>query len=210
MTRDSQELVPGSEGDTETEPSQPPSFELSSAVAGVVPDDTFTVDQAVDALGFGKFQVSCLFIFLLMRFKSLCPSELFQRDRDVMAPSLSTRPWMRWASASFRCAIEIKKNIEIFGNVLDRSLKQGELFSLLNFKDIFKRVISTRSRCYGTFMLNMEEIFYPNLKIYEIFFSIGYPLQEDNKSRKKNYWRRNLHRTHNIRNLVFLIELKCS
>jgi len=56
MTRDSQELVPGSEGDTETEPSQPPSFELSSAVAGVVPDDTFTVDQAVDALGFGKFQ----------------------------------------------------------------------------------------------------------------------------------------------------------
>uniref|UniRef100_A0A6A7G839 Synaptic vesicle 2-related protein-like n=2 Tax=Hirondellea gigas TaxID=1518452 RepID=A0A6A7G839_9CRUS len=41
----------------------PPSFdpgtqiELSAAVAGVVPDDTFTVDQAVNALGFGKFQV---------------------------------------------------------------------------------------------------------------------------------------------------------
>ncbi|KAF2348196.1 Major facilitator sugar transporter-like [Trinorchestia longiramus] len=31
-------------------------IELSAAVAGVVPDDTFTVDQAVNALGFGKFQ----------------------------------------------------------------------------------------------------------------------------------------------------------
>ncbi|XP_045607807.1 synaptic vesicle 2-related protein [Procambarus clarkii] len=32
-------------------------IEMSAAVSGVVPDDTFTVDQAVNALGFGKFQV---------------------------------------------------------------------------------------------------------------------------------------------------------
>jgi len=32
-------------------------IEMSAAVAGVVPDDTFTVDQAVNATGFGKFQV---------------------------------------------------------------------------------------------------------------------------------------------------------
>ncbi|XP_066974498.1 synaptic vesicle 2-related protein isoform X2 [Macrobrachium rosenbergii] len=32
-------------------------IEMSAAVSGVVPDDTFTVDQAVNALGFGKFQI---------------------------------------------------------------------------------------------------------------------------------------------------------
>ncbi|XP_050728587.1 synaptic vesicle 2-related protein-like [Eriocheir sinensis] len=32
-------------------------IEMSAAMPGVVPDDTFTVDQAVNTLGFGKFQV---------------------------------------------------------------------------------------------------------------------------------------------------------
>ncbi|CAG0885264.1 unnamed protein product [Darwinula stevensoni] len=32
-------------------------IEMTAAVAGVVPDDTFTVDQAVNALGFGRFQI---------------------------------------------------------------------------------------------------------------------------------------------------------
>ncbi|EFX74666.1 hypothetical protein DAPPUDRAFT_199755 [Daphnia pulex] len=32
-------------------------IEMSAAGAGVVPDDTFTVDQAVNATGFGRFQV---------------------------------------------------------------------------------------------------------------------------------------------------------
>ncbi|KAL7647379.1 UNVERIFIED_CONTAM: hypothetical protein RMT77_000975 [Armadillidium vulgare] len=32
-------------------------IEMSAAVSGVVPDDSFTVDHAVNALGFGKFQI---------------------------------------------------------------------------------------------------------------------------------------------------------
>ncbi|CAG0915694.1 unnamed protein product [Notodromas monacha] len=37
-------------------------IELTAAVAGVVPDDSFTVEQAVNALGFGKFQIRLSFI----------------------------------------------------------------------------------------------------------------------------------------------------
>ena len=32
-------------------------IELTAAVSGVVPDDTFTVTQAVNSIGFGRFQV---------------------------------------------------------------------------------------------------------------------------------------------------------
>ncbi|XP_043233664.1 synaptic vesicle 2-related protein-like isoform X1 [Amphibalanus amphitrite] len=32
-------------------------LEMTASTAGVVPDDTFTVDQAVNAIGFGRFQV---------------------------------------------------------------------------------------------------------------------------------------------------------
>lgn len=32
-------------------------IQRTAAASGVVPDDTFTVAQAVNALGFGKFQV---------------------------------------------------------------------------------------------------------------------------------------------------------
>ena len=32
-------------------------FQMTAAIASVVPDDTFTVTQAVNSLGFGKFQI---------------------------------------------------------------------------------------------------------------------------------------------------------
>ena len=32
-------------------------FQMTAAIANVVPDDTFTVTQAVNSLGFGKFQI---------------------------------------------------------------------------------------------------------------------------------------------------------
>ena len=35
---------------------------MTAAVSGVVPDDTFTVAQAVNALGFGKFQILLSFV----------------------------------------------------------------------------------------------------------------------------------------------------
>ena len=35
---------------------------MTAAVSGVVPDDTFTVSQAVNALGFGKFQILLSFV----------------------------------------------------------------------------------------------------------------------------------------------------
>ncbi|CAG7731972.1 unnamed protein product [Allacma fusca] len=41
-------------------------IEMTAAVSGVVPDDTFTVSQAINALGFGKFQV------MLSLFTGLC------------------------------------------------------------------------------------------------------------------------------------------
>ena len=37
-------------------------IEISAAASGVVPDDSFTVNQAVNALGFGKFQVILSFV----------------------------------------------------------------------------------------------------------------------------------------------------
>ncbi|OXA60411.1 synaptic vesicle 2-related protein [Folsomia candida] len=41
-------------------------IEMTASVSGVVPDDTFTVAQAINALGFGKFQV------MLSLFTGLC------------------------------------------------------------------------------------------------------------------------------------------
>ncbi len=35
---------------------------VSAAASGVVPDDTFTISQAVNALGFGKFQIILSFV----------------------------------------------------------------------------------------------------------------------------------------------------
>ena len=32
-------------------------IQMTAAVSGVVPDDTFTVSHAVNALGFGRFQI---------------------------------------------------------------------------------------------------------------------------------------------------------
>ena len=37
-------------------------IQMTAAVSGVVPDDTFTVSQAVNALGFGKFQILLSFV----------------------------------------------------------------------------------------------------------------------------------------------------
>ena len=35
---------------------------MTAAISGVVPDDTFTVSQAVNALGFGRFQLVLSFV----------------------------------------------------------------------------------------------------------------------------------------------------
>ncbi len=35
---------------------------MTAAASGVVPDDTFTVSQAVNAIGFGKFQIVLSFV----------------------------------------------------------------------------------------------------------------------------------------------------
>ena len=37
-------------------------IQLTAATSGVVPDDTFTVSQAVNALGFGRFQIILSFL----------------------------------------------------------------------------------------------------------------------------------------------------
>ena len=37
-------------------------IQISAAASGVVPDDSFTVSQAVNALGFGKFQIILSFV----------------------------------------------------------------------------------------------------------------------------------------------------
>jgi hypothetical protein len=37
-------------------------IQITAAASGVVPDDTFTVTQAVNALGFGKFQIILSFV----------------------------------------------------------------------------------------------------------------------------------------------------
>ena len=37
-------------------------IQISAAASGVVPDDSFTVTQAVNALGFGKFQIILSFV----------------------------------------------------------------------------------------------------------------------------------------------------
>ncbi len=37
--------------------SSPPLLQMTAAASGVVPDDTFTVSHAVNALGFGRFQM---------------------------------------------------------------------------------------------------------------------------------------------------------
>ena len=37
-------------------------IQLRAAASGVVPDDTFTVTQAVNSIGFGKFQIVLSFI----------------------------------------------------------------------------------------------------------------------------------------------------
>ncbi len=47
----------GHNGDSVSSSFPPPTLQMTAAASGVVPDDTFTVSQAVNALGFGKFQV---------------------------------------------------------------------------------------------------------------------------------------------------------
>ena len=37
-------------------------IQMTAAVSGVIPDDTFTVTQAVNSLGFGKFQILLSFV----------------------------------------------------------------------------------------------------------------------------------------------------
>ncbi|XP_018021873.1 synaptic vesicle 2-related protein [Hyalella azteca] len=77
-------------------------IELSAAVAGVIPDDTFTVDQAVNALGFGKFQVKLSLI------TGLCwmADSMEMMILAILGPSLRcTWHLSEWQQAGFTTAV---------------------------------------------------------------------------------------------------------
>ncbi|CAL4171172.1 unnamed protein product, partial [Meganyctiphanes norvegica] len=77
----------GNVSDT-TSSSFPPSLdpgaqiEMSATVNSVVPDDTFTVDQAVNALGFGKFQPK----IMLLGGYTLMPINMLETAMQIRAP----------------------------------------------------------------------------------------------------------------------------
>ena len=49
-------------------------IQITAAASGVVPDDSFTVTQAVNALGFGKFQIILRYVVVHIEKLSTCHS----------------------------------------------------------------------------------------------------------------------------------------
>ncbi|XP_076043243.1 synaptic vesicle 2-related protein [Oratosquilla oratoria] len=94
-------------------------IEMSAAVSGVVPDDTFTVDQAVNALGFGKFQVKLSLI------TGLCwmADSMEMMILSILSPALHCS-WhlSEWKQASLTTAVFLGMMLSsaFWGNVSDK------------------------------------------------------------------------------------------